>query len=363
MFTLTNSFLTQSCFGDGRSTRYPVKDQDKRASSPLTGYLVPLFKPGNMIESNRIFFPCLKHHYISLDSFRIIHRRELFFIIKHLIKKFLLIIKSLLSTLSRGIGEFVLEQTKFILNQLKCHGILSTLDLRLSEATTNGWGHIELLSAIISDEKLYRDNHRAIRRVKAAKFRCEASLERFDLTAKRNITKSQIQDLMHLKFVTQPNNLLLLGPTGVGKTYLASAIGHHSCRQGYTCFFIGMNMLIEKFTISRADGSYLRFRDRLIKQEVLIIDDLGLKPLPLETVQDLYDILEERYQKKCTIITSQLPLANWKEVITDSVALEAILDRLIHGSIKLEISGGSYRKFMNRNNKKNNKVDKSIESH
>ena len=105
-----------------------------------------------------------------------------------------------------------------------------------------------------------------------------------------------------------------------------------------------MNFLIERVQLARVEGSYLKFRDKLIRTDLLILDDLGLKPLPPEMVQDLYDILEERYQSKCTVITSQLPVQNWKEVISDEVALEAILDRLINGTIQIQVDGDSYRR-------------------
>ena len=149
---------------------------------------------------------------------------------------------------------------------------------------------------------------------------------------------------MELRFLKDPRNVLIFGPTGVGKTFLATAIGNQCCRRGHTSYFIGVNMLIEKLAFSRADGTFLRFRDRLTKVDLLILDDLGIKRLPPEATQDLYDIMEERYQMKSTIITSQLPLSNWKEVIEDPVALEAIIDRIIHGSITLNLSGESYRK-------------------
>ena len=135
-----------------------------------------------------------------------------------------------------------------------------------------------------------------------------------------------------------------MGPTGVGKTFLANAIGNEACRRGYTSLFFGMNFLIERIQLARVEGSYLKSRDKLIRTDLLILDDLGLKPLPPEMVQDLYDILEERYQSKCTVITSQLPVQNWKEVISDEVALEAILDRLINGTIQIQVDGDSYRR-------------------
>jgi len=252
----------------------------------------------------------------------------------------------------------MIEQTKKILSELKCHGMLSSLDLRLTEATSNGWGHSEFLSALSTDEKSYRDNRKTARRIKAAQFRTDASLERFDFTVRRSIVKTQIQDLMELRFLREPRNILILGQTGVGKTFLATAIGNHACRSGFTTLFIGVNHLIDRLALARADGTFLNFRDKLIRADLLILDDLGLKILPPETVQDLYDVLEERYQSKSTMITSQLPVANWKEVIEDAVVLEAILDRLIHGAVTLQVEGESYRKKLRKNVAQQNQIDK-----
>jgi DNA replication protein DnaC len=238
----------------------------------------------------------------------------------------------------------MLEQTKTILAQLKLHGMLSSLDLRIHEATSHGWGHGELLAALASDERTHRNNKQTQRRIRAAHFRTDACEERIDLTAKRNLTKTQVRDLMELEFIKVGRNVLIQGPTGVGKTYLATAIGNQACRRGYTCTFIGMNELIERVEVARAEGTFLKYRERLIKVDCLILDDLGIKPLPPSMVQDLYDVLEERYQDRCTVITSQLPIENWKEVIEDTVALEAILDRLIHGAVRLQLQGESMRK-------------------
>jgi DNA replication protein DnaC len=238
----------------------------------------------------------------------------------------------------------MIENTKDDLAKMKILGMLSTMDTRLEEATAANWGHIEFLSALTQDEKLYRDNRKTARLRKAARFRVDASFEKFDLTAKRSITRAQLQDLMQLQFIKNPRNIVILGPTGVGKTYLASAIGDHACRNGYSTRFFGMNYLIENLALARADGTYLRFRDRLIKTDLLIIDDIGIKPLSPETIQDLYDLMEERYAQKSTIFTSQLPLENWREVISDEVAYDAIMDRLVHSAMRLELSGDSYRK-------------------
>ena len=238
----------------------------------------------------------------------------------------------------------MIEQTKAMMSRLKFFGILETLDVRLHEAQSHEWGYSEFLSALITDESRYRNEKATVRRIRMAKFRTDAHIDRIDFRAKRSITKAEISELKQLAFITDPRNILLLGPTGVGKSFIATALGNHACREGYKVIFMGMNMFIEETTIARATGKYLNLRKRLISADLLILDDLGIKKLPASAIQDLYDILEERYQGKSTVITSQLPLENWKEVIDDTVALEAILDRLIHGAIKLDITGDSYRK-------------------
>lgn len=228
-------------------------------------------------------------------------------------------------------------------NQLKLYGLQKTLDIRLAEATEHAWSYQDFLKTALVDELHYRRQKSTEHRVKRAKFRLEASFDHYDFTAKRNLTKAQVQQLKSLQFIEKKQSILLLGPTGVGKTFLATAIGHEACLRGETCHFLGMNLFIEQALMARSTGQFLKFRERLISCGLLILDDLGIKPLPASAVQDLYDVLEERYQQKATVITSQLPLNNWKEVIEDTVALEAILDRLVHGQ-KLEIKGESYRK-------------------
>lgn len=229
------------------------------------------------------------------------------------------------------------------LHELRLWGVAKTLPIRLQESQQEKWSYTEFLNGLLLDEIRYRDQKSSEARLRKAKFRTLADFDHFDFTLKRSLSKTQLKELRELTFLKSHQNLLLLGPTGVGKTFVATAIGHQACVEGHTVLFEGMNCLIETIKLNRMAGTFLRLRKRLIEVDLLIIDDLGIKPLDGEMVQDLYDLLEERYLKKSTIITSQLPVSNWKEVITDAVVFEAIVDRVAHG-YKIEITGDSYRK-------------------
>lgn len=241
----------------------------------------------------------------------------------------------------------MLENTRNEMSEMKLYGMLQSLDLRLSEAVGQNWGAGDFISALVTDEKSYRSAAQISRRLKAANFRTQASFETLDHTAKRTLTKAVVRDLMQLRFIkVSAQNLMIIGATGVGKTFLATAIGNHACRHGYTTLFMGVSVFIEKMTMARTDGTYLRLRERLIKTDLLIIDDVGLKKLPALIVQDLHDLLEER-QEKCTMVTSQLPLKNWGEIIEDELALDTVVDKLKHGTLQIVIEGESYRKKKN----------------
>ncbi len=238
----------------------------------------------------------------------------------------------------------MLEQTRNQMAQMKFLGMLKSLDLRLQESISQGWSPGDFLSALVTDEKIYRETTAIQRRIKAANFRTTATLEQLDYTAKRTITKSLVKDLMQMNYIkVSPRNILFIGATGVGKTFLATALGNHACRHGFTTIFLGINVFIEKLLMARTDGTYLRLRERLIKTDLLIIDDIGLRKLSPEIVQDLHDLLEER-QNKCTLITTQLPLKNWNEIIEDELALDTVVDKLQHGGLQLVLEGDSYRK-------------------
>lgn len=181
------------------------------------------------------------------------------------------------------------------------------------------------------------------RRIKAAKFKIRANFEDFDFTADRSITKPQIKEIYSLKWVEQGRPLLLVGQTGVGKTFIAQAAGLHACTSGKTVLFMSVTTWLENLALARSTGTYLKYRDKLTRPDVLILDDFGMRKLTAMEAQDLCEILEERSVGKSTVVTTQLPLEHWAEVIADPVIADAVCDRLKHAALTFKITGPSYR--------------------
>jgi DNA replication protein DnaC len=231
------------------------------------------------------------------------------------------------------------------LRELKLKGIILALDARLQEAQKEQFGFPQFLSLCLEDELQYRKQAKVVRLIKTAGFKAQqASCEGIDYAAKRNLDKKLVQDLSTCRFIREGFNVLISGPTGVGKSHLSTAFGNAACRSGFSTLFVRMNTLIEKFTLARAQGTYLNLIKKFSQVDLMIIDDFGIKPLIPQQFQDLYDVLDERYETKSTIITTQLPIENWSEVIGDPVTCEAITDRVVTKSVRIDMKGESYRK-------------------
>lgn len=230
------------------------------------------------------------------------------------------------------------------LMELKLHGVRESLAHRMKQAQDEGLPYEDFLNLVLHDEAQFRKNSRVSRLLKAACFRNNASLEGIDLTTPRGIDKKLMVELSTAKFINDGLNILIMGPTGVGKTHLATALGNAVCRAGLTTLFYPINLLVEKLLLSRAQGNYLHLLKRLGSADLLILDDFGIKPLTPTSFQDLYDILDDRAEKKSTIITTQLPPENWAEIIADPLVCEAITDRIVTRSQRIIMKGESYRK-------------------
>jgi DNA replication protein DnaC len=238
-----------------------------------------------------------------------------------------------------------LSQAKNQMLELNLRGMLSTVDTLLAEAIEDDLAPSDFLDGLIQSEYDYRLEKRVENKIKTSKLKIKPELEDIDYTVKRSLTKTQMKELYNLKWVNQGRAMLIIGPTGVGKTFIAQALGLHACRNSYNTLFMSLTTLIENIEQARSTSAYLKYKDKLAKPDLLIIDDFGLRKLSAKESQDFCEIIEDRSIDKATILTSQLPLENWKEVIPDPVIADAIIDRLLHTSIKLTITGESYRKI------------------
>lgn len=212
--------------------------------------------------------------------------------------------------------------------ELKLDGVRAALARRLKQAQADGLGLEEFLGLLLQDELEYRKNKRLARLLRVAAFKQSASLEAFDLASPRGIDKREVKDLGTCRFVRDGQRVIITGPTGAGKSYLAAALGNAACRHGHTTLYFRMNALIEQLALARVKGTYLNVVKRLAGCDLLVLDDFGIKPLTPQQYQDLYDILDERGDDRSTILTTQVPVGNWNEIIGDPVCCEAITDRL-----------------------------------
>ncbi len=204
-------------------------------------------------------------------------------------------------------------------------------------------GH-DLVAQLVQSEQLNRAHEKTAWYLKLAKLRLPATVEQIECSPSRNLTKQQLATLIEGRYLLQGENILITGSTGCGKSYLACALGHQACMQGYKTTYLNMNRLIEKVNLSKLDGSYIKLLNHLEKQTLIILDDFGLQNLGQEVRLALLQLLEDRYGKKSIIVTSQLPVAKWYEYINDPTLADAILDRLTANVHRIELKGESLRR-------------------
>jgi DNA replication protein DnaC len=214
---------------------------------------------------------------------------------------------------------------------------------RLADSNQASLSHDEFVGLLVQDEKLYRDNLRLRRLLKKARLRQEASLEDVDYGAPRGLSQQAILELASPEWVPACRNVLVSGPAGVGKTYIACALGNAAARAGYTVLYVRAPRLFETLQQSRGDGSHLKALARLSRVQLLIIDDFLLTPLTDSERRDLLEVIEDRYQTGATIIASQCPVSDWHPNIGDPTLADAVCDRLLHNAYKIEMRGDSMR--------------------
>ena len=236
------------------------------------------------------------------------------------------------------------EQTLSTLNALKLFGMAHGFTQRLSHPKTADLTHEEFLGLLVQDEKTYRDNLRLKRLLKNAKLKQPASPEDIDYKHLRGLNKQMILELCSTQWILHHRNVLLTGPTGVGKSYIACALGNFAARSGYSVLYLRAPRLFETLLQSKGDDTHLKTLTKLAKLELLILDDLFLAPLNDAERKDLLEIIEDRHQQTSTVITSQSPTKEWHHIIGEPTLADAILDRLLHHSYKIELKGESIRK-------------------
>ena len=236
------------------------------------------------------------------------------------------------------------EQTIAILHSLKLFGMARGFQERLNSPGQAELSHAEFVGLLVQDEKTYRDNQRLKRLLKRARLRQPACLEDIDYRHPRSLSKQVMLELSSTRWLDAHRNVLITGPTGVGKSYLSCALGNFAARAGYTVLYLRAPRLFESLQQARGDGSHLKNLTKLAKVQLLIIDDFLLTPPTDSERRDLLEIVEDRYQAVATIITSQCPIGDWHPNIGDPTLADAICDRLFHNAYRIELRGDSMRK-------------------
>jgi DNA replication protein DnaC len=229
------------------------------------------------------------------------------------------------------------------LKQLRLSGLLQTLEVRLQEASSHHLNHGEFLELILQDELLVRSQRQLERRVKAACFRELKTLDDFDWAFNPSIKKKQIFDLATCQFIRQLRDVLLLGPPGVGKSFLVQAVGYQALKAGFVVLYRSIFDVVRDFLHDDAFGGEEKILAKYLKPDLLIIDDMGMKQLPKRSGEFLFEIIMRRYETRSTMMTSNRPLEDWGKLIGDVPSATAILDRFLHHAEIIQINGKSYR--------------------
>lgn len=230
------------------------------------------------------------------------------------------------------------------LKQLRLMGMSSRWDAFMETRQHHELSLSEGLEILLQSEEEDRANRRFERLKRTAKFRYDATMEELNFGAGRGLNKSQITELATGAYLTKGESVLITGATGCGKSFIASALGHRACSQGTKVLYFNTRKLLIKTKMARIDGSVFKLFERIAKAGLLILDDFGLTHLDNKQQMDLMEIIEDRHGKHSTIIASQLPVASWYEIIGEATIADAILDRLVHSSHRIELKGDSLRK-------------------
>ena len=229
------------------------------------------------------------------------------------------------------------------MRQMRLQGMAKAFTLTLESGKNEKFTPDEMVTHLVESEWDERYNRKLDRTVQAARFRYKASIEQINYEDNR-MDKNQVLRLADCEFIKRSENIIITGSTGIGKSFIASAIGHQACSLGYRVLYQHSTKLFGRMKIAKTDGSYLKELAKIERQHILLIDDFGIQPLDAQSRSALMEIIEDRHGKSSTIITSQVPVSKWHEIIGEQTIADAILDRIVHDAHRIEMKGDSLRK-------------------
>ena len=238
----------------------------------------------------------------------------------------------------------LLHPTLEKLTTMRFSGMAAALEEQMKMDGLEDIGFEERLGLLLDHEQAVRESRRLKTRLSKAKLRQNGSIEDIDFRHPRGLDKSLVLRLSDCQWIKDHNNLIITGPTGVGKSFLGCAFAQKACREGFNTLYLRMTKLFEDLSLARGDGRYLKLLTSFAKADLLVLDDYGLLPLNQEQRHNFLEILEDRHDLKSTLVTSQLPIEHWHEQIGDPTLADAILDRLVHSAHKIKLEGDSMRK-------------------
>lgn len=237
-------------------------------------------------------------------------------------------------------NERILEK----MQKMRLHGMARIFQNSLEKSGLKLLTPDEMVAHLVEAEWDDRYNRKLERSLHSAHFRYKAAIEQIAFDENRVLDKNQVLRLAECTFIKKKENVLITGSTGVGKSFVASALGHQACSLGYKVMYSHSTKLFAKLKLAKADGTYLKELSKMEKQDLLLIDDFGIQPLDAQSRTSLMEIIEDRHGKSSTMFTSQVPIGMWHEVIGEQTIADAILDRIVHDSHRLEMKGESMRK-------------------
>lgn len=229
------------------------------------------------------------------------------------------------------------------LRQLRLSGVLDSLEIRTREATESQLSHVEFLSMLLQDEVARREQKKLMMRIRRGNFRPDKTLETFDFGFNPNINRSQISDLATCRFIEERVGVVIVGPCGTGKSHIAQGLANIAARRGFDVLFTNQTRLFGTLQEARATNTYDRRLASLAKLDLLIIDDFGIKPMRTPQDEDLHELIAERYERKSTVITSNLDLPEWSQAFPNKLLGAATIDRIRHGAYVVLLEGNTYR--------------------